>query len=43
MFARIGGRFQITEPLSAQICIKTRQGVRSDWIEWGAAYSFKIR
>ena len=43
MFARIGGRYQITEPLSAHICIKTKQGVRSDWIEWGLAYSFKIR
>jgi len=43
MFARVGGRLQITEPLFAHICIKTRQGIRSDWIEWGMAYSFKIR
>jgi len=43
MFARAGGRWQFTEKLYGHICIKTKNGVRSDWIEWGAAYSFKIR
>ncbi len=42
-FARVGGRFQITDPLSMHLCIKTKQGIRSDWIEWGAAYSLKVR
>ena len=42
-FARAGGRIQITDPLSVHICIKTKQGIRADWIEWGAAYSLKIR
>jgi len=42
-FARAGGRIQITDPLSVHICIKTKQGIRADWIEWGAAYSFKVR
>jgi hypothetical protein len=42
-FFRAGGRLQITEHLSGHLCIKSKQGIRSDWIEWGAAYSFKIR
>ena len=42
-FVRLGGRLQITEHLSGHISIKTKQGIRSDWIEWGAAYSFNIR
>lgn len=42
-FARLGGRLQITDHLSSHISIKTKQGIRSDWIEWGAAYSFNIR
>jgi len=42
-FARAGGRIQITDPLSVHICIKTKQGIRADWIEWGAAYSLKVR
>ena len=43
MFARVGGRWQFTDKLYGHICIKTKNGVRSDWLEWGAAYSFKIR
>jgi hypothetical protein len=42
-FARAGGRLHLTDWLSAQICIKTKQGVRSDWIEWGMVYSLKTR
>jgi len=42
-FFRAGGRLQITDHLSGHLCIKSKQGIRSDWIEWGAAYSFKIR
>jgi hypothetical protein len=42
-FARAGGRIQITDPFSVHICIKTKQGIRADWIEWGAAYNLKIR
>jgi len=42
-FVRAGGRYRITDHLSAQISIKSKNGVRSDWIEWGFAYSFKIR
>jgi len=42
-FARAGGRIRLTDHLSAHICIKSRNGIRSDWIEWGLAYSFKTR
>jgi hypothetical protein len=42
-FARVGGRIKISDQWAAQICIKTKQGIRSDWIEWGAAYSLKVR
>ena len=42
-FARAGGRLEITDHLSGHLCIKTKQGIRSDWIEWGAVYSLKVR
>ncbi len=42
-FARAGGRFRITDHLYGQVTIKTKNAVRSDWIEWGGGYSFKIR
>ncbi len=42
-FIRAGGRIRITDHLYTQICIKTKDGVRSDWIEWGLAYSVKTR
>lgn len=42
-FARVGGRLQINDHLSGHLCIKTKQGIRSDWIEWGMAYSMKVR
>ena len=42
-FARAGGRLQVSDHLYAHICIKTKDAVRADWIEWGVAYSFKIR
>jgi len=43
LFSRWGGRFRLTDHLHANICIKTRNGVRSDWIEWGLAYTVKTR
>lgn len=42
-FLRAGGRIRLTDHLHTQICIKTKNGVRADWIEWGVATSFKIR
>lgn len=42
-FVRAGGRYRVTDHFSAQISIKSKNGVRSDWIEWGFAYSFKIK
>ena len=42
-FVRAGGRYRFTEHLYGQISIKTKNGARSDWIEWGCVYSFKIR
>jgi len=42
-FARAGGRYNFTDHIFAQLSIKTKNGVRSDWIEWGGGYSFKIR
>lgn len=41
-FVRAGVRYQFTEHLYGHLCIKSKNGVRSDWIEWGCAYSFKI-
>jgi len=42
-FIRAGGRIRLTDHLYTQICIKTMDGVRADWIEWGLATSLKIR
>lgn len=42
-FARAGGRMRLTDHLSAHIAIKSKNGIRSDWIEWGLAYSIKTR
>lgn len=42
-FVRAGGRYRFTDHLYGQVSIKTKDGVRSDWIEWGCVYSFKIR
>ncbi len=42
-FARAGGRARLTDHLAAHICVKSRNGIRSDWIEWGLAYSIKTR
>jgi Lipid A 3-O-deacylase (PagL) len=42
-FARAGGRYQFTDLLSGHLCIKSKNGIRSDWIEWGVATSLKIR
>ncbi|MEN8155824.1 MAG: acyloxyacyl hydrolase [Bacteroidota bacterium] len=43
LFSRWGSRYRLTDHLSAHLCIKTKQGVRSDWIEWGLVYSVKTR
>jgi hypothetical protein len=43
LFSRWGGRLRLTDHLHAHLCIKTKNGVRSDWIEWGLAYSLKVR
>ncbi len=37
-FMRAGGRIGITNHIHAHICIKTKAGIRADWIEWGMAY-----
>lgn len=42
-YARAGARFRIIGPLDFHLAIKTRDGIRSDWIEWGLAYSIKTR
>ena len=42
-YVRAGGQYRITDNLYAHICIKSKNGVRSDWIEWGAAYDIKLR
>lgn len=42
-FMRAGGRIRLTDPLALHICIKSRNGIRSDWIEWGLAWSIKTR
>jgi hypothetical protein len=42
-FARAGGRIRLTERVYAHLAIKTKNGIRSDWIEWGAAYYIKTR
>jgi hypothetical protein len=42
-FGRAGGRIRLTERVYAHLAIKTKNGIRSDWIEWGAAYYVKIR
>jgi hypothetical protein len=43
IFSRWGGRIRLTEHVHAHLCIKTRNGVRSDWIEWGLAAYLKTR
>ena len=42
-FARAGGRLRLSDHLAAHVCVKSRNGIRSDWIEWGLVYSFKTR
>ena len=42
-YARAGGRWRFTDHLYGHICIKTKNGIRSDWVEWGIATSLKIR
>ena len=41
-FVRAGGRIRITDHLHGHICIKTKNGVRADWIEWGLVTVLKI-
>jgi hypothetical protein len=42
-YSRVGGRYRLTNNLHAHICIKTKNGIRADWIEWGAAYQIDLR
>ena len=42
-FIRAGARVRLFDHLHTQICIKTKAGIRSDWIEWGLATYMKIR
>ena len=42
-FVRAGARYQFTDVIYGHLCIKSKNGVRSDWIEWGAAYQINIR
>jgi hypothetical protein len=43
IFSRLGGRIRLTDHLHAQVSIKTKNGVRSDWIEWGLVTSLRTR
>ena len=42
-YTRAGGRIRISDQLYAHLCIKSRAGIRSDYIEWGLAYHLKTR
>ncbi len=42
-FARAGGRIRLTDNLYFHLAVKTKAGVRSDWIEWGLAYHLKVK
>jgi len=42
-YVRAGGQYRITDHLYAHISIKSKNGVRSDWIEWGVAYDIRLR
>ena len=42
-FMRAGGRVRLTDHLHTQICIKTKNGVRADWIEWGLVITVPTR
>lgn len=43
IFSRWGARIRLTRHMHAHVCIKTKNGVRSDWIEWGLAAYLKTR
>ena len=42
-FARGGGRIRLFDQLHFHLAIKTKNGVRSDWIEWGLAYHLRVK
>ena len=42
-YMRAGGRFRVTDQMHAHICIKTKAGIRADWIEWGMVYCVASR
>lgn len=42
-YSRAGGRIRLTDHLDLHLCIKSRNGIRSDYIEWGMAYHIKTR
>jgi hypothetical protein len=41
-FGRAGGRIRLSDRVYVHLAIKTKNGIRSDWIEWGAAYHIKM-
>jgi len=41
-YMRAGGRIQVTENLYAHVVLKTMNGGKSDWVEWGMAYRLKV-
>jgi hypothetical protein len=42
-FGRAGGRIRLTEKLHLHLAIKTKNGIRSDWIEWGLACHLPLK
>lgn len=40
-YMRVGGRMGLTPNIDAQIALKTRNGGRADWIEWGIVYKIQ--
>lgn len=42
-FLRAGGRIGVTPNIDAQVTLKTRNGGRADWIEWGVVYKIETK
>ena len=41
-YMRAGGRIHVTDDLAVHICLKTMDGGKSDWVEWGLAYYLRF-
>ncbi len=41
-YMRVGGRIRLSRYLAAHIALKTMNGPRADWIEWGLAYRWPV-